>query len=236
MIVKSWGVLLLASSLFLALSCLLTWLAIRFLRSNRDQLLATGRLMPEQELTISEPGELVLLLETPRLSSDYRNFEFEIVEQATGEKARMKYGYARAQGAVYGVTTMRVPLGRMIVQRVGPYLVRVAGLQAGRDYSGSRILFSRPYLGRMVLQILGIVLCATGMLLSLLAALWQVFPLQRDPSPVTSAASPSPGVPGRTIDLETWKRQRQQRHEEQPPKLGAETPRSSCGCLVTLVL
>jgi len=96
MIVKSWGVLLLASSLFLALSCLLTWLAIRFLRSNRDQVLATGALMPEQELTISEPGELVLLLETPRLSSDYRNFEFEIVEQATGEKARMKYGYARA--------------------------------------------------------------------------------------------------------------------------------------------
>ena len=59
MIVKSWSVLLVASSLFVALSCLLTWITIRFLRSNRDQVLATGRLLPEQEVTIREPGELV---------------------------------------------------------------------------------------------------------------------------------------------------------------------------------
>ncbi len=218
MIVKSWSVLLVASFLFVALSCLLTWITIRFLRSNRDQVVATGRLLPEQELTIREPGELVLLLETPRLGSDYRNFEFEVVEQATGEKTEMKYSYARAQGAVYGVTTMRVPLGRMLAQRAGPYLVRVAGLQIGKDYSGSRILFSRPYLGRMVLQILGIVVCAIGMLLSLLAALWQVLLLQRDQSSATSAASPSAGVPGRTIDLEAWKRQREQKQEQQSPK------------------
>jgi len=218
MIVKSWSVLLVASFLFLALSCLLTWLAIRFLRSNRDQVLATGRLMPEQELTIREPGELVLLLETPRLDSDYRNFEFEVVERATGEKTKMKYSYARAQGAVYGVTTMRVPLGRMIAQRAGSYLVRVLGLQIDKDYSSSRILFSRPYLGRMVLQILGIVVCAVGMLLSLLAALWQVLPLQRDESAIPPAASPSPGISGRTIDLETWKRQQRRQQPQQPPK------------------
>lgn len=206
-----------ASFLFVALSCLLTWIVIRFLRSNRNQVLATGKLLPEQELMIREPGELVLLLETPRLSTDYRNFEFEVVEQATGEKTKMKYSYARAQGAVHGVTTMRVPLGRMIAQGAGSYLVRVLGLQAGKDYSSSRIVFSRPYLGRMALQIFGIVVCAVGMLLSLLGALWQVLPLHRDESAVPPAASPSPGISGRTIDLETWKHQ-QRRQPQQPPK------------------
>jgi hypothetical protein len=36
-------------------------------------------------LEIPEPGEVVLLLETPRFGSEYRNLEFEIVEQALRE-------------------------------------------------------------------------------------------------------------------------------------------------------
>jgi len=178
MIVKSWSMLVLASVVFVLLGCVLTWFVARLLRSNREQMLATAALVTEQELTIREPGEVVLLLETPRFGSDYRNFEFEVVEKATGQTTKMKYDYMRAQGAVYGVTTMRVPLGRMTAQHAGTFLVRVSGLQVGKDYSGSRVMFSRPYLGRMVSQILGIVVCGIGMLLSLLFALWQIFPLQ----------------------------------------------------------
>ena len=40
-------------------------------------------------------------------------------------------------------------------------------------------MLSRPYLARMILQIIGIVFFAIGMLLSLLLALWQVLPLQQ---------------------------------------------------------
>ncbi|MEP6709735.1 MAG: hypothetical protein ABJB32_06345, partial [Verrucomicrobiota bacterium] len=72
-------------------------------------------------------------------------------------------------------------------------------------------LLSRPYLGRMVLQIIGIVVCSVGMLLSLLLGLWQVLPLQSDEPSPTPAETPTGGVPGRTIDLETWKRLQQQR-------------------------
>jgi hypothetical protein len=207
-IVKSWSVLVVPGAVFLTLGCLLIWVVAQLIRKNREQILATAALVAEQELTIREPGELVLLLETPRFGTDYRNFEFDIIENATGHRTHMKYGYMRAQGAVYGMTTMRVPLGRMTAQRAGAYLMRVTGLQAGKDYSVCRILLSRPYLGRMVFQIIGIVVCAVGMLLSLILGSWQVLPLQSDAP--TSAATPAGGVPGRTIDLGTWKRLQQQ--------------------------
>lgn len=213
MIVKSWSILILASIAFVALGCVLIWIVVRLLRSNRNQVLATAALVPSQELTIREPGELLLLVETPRFGSDYRNFEFEVIEKSTGHTTKMKYDFARAQGATYGVTTMRIPVGRMNAQQADTYLLRVAGLQLGKDYSRYRILLSRPYLARMALQIVGIVICGIGMLLSLLLALWQVLPLQEDESPaVSTVASPTPGVPGHTIDLETWKRQQRQQH------------------------
>jgi hypothetical protein len=67
---------------------------------------------------------------------------------------------------------MQVPIGRMIAARTGVYAVRVEGLQPGKDYSSYRLILSRPYMGRMVLQIVAIVVCGVGMLLSLIWALW----------------------------------------------------------------
>ena len=179
MMVKSLPLLLAASAAFLFLGGLLAWVVARLLRSNREQIVAGGPLAAEQEFKVCEPGALLLIVEVPRFGANVRQFEFEVVEKATGQATKLSYDFVRAQGAVYGVNTMRVPLGRIKVERPGPYLVRIAGLQSGADYSRSRIMFSRPYLGRMVLQILGIVICAIGMLLSLLLALWQVLPLQR---------------------------------------------------------
>jgi len=167
------------SVMFVALVFALIWLVMRLLRSNREQIIATAPLVTQQEIGIREPGELVLLFETPRFRSDYRTLEFEIVEQATGQSTPVKYGVLGGQGAIRGVTTMRVPIGRMKVQRAGRYLVRIAGLHQEKDYSSCHLLLSRPYLGRMVLQIVSIVVCAIAMLLSLLLISWQVFPLQQ---------------------------------------------------------
>ena len=164
---------------FFLLGGLLVWVVVRLLRSNREQLLASGPMTTEQEFALREAAALLLLIEVPRFGSGFRELEFEVVERASGRATKLSYDFVRAQGAVYGVTTMRVPLGRVTVERPGSYLVRVGGLKPGGDYSRCRIMFSRPYLRRMVLQIIGIVICAIGMLLSLLLALWQVLPLQQ---------------------------------------------------------
>lgn len=178
MVIKSLPLLAAASTGFFLLGGLLAWVVARLLRSNREQLVAGGPLRAEQEFNIGQPAALVLLIEVPRFGSNFREFQFEVVEKASGQSTKLRYDFARAQGAVYGMTTMRVPLGRLIVRRPGSYLVRVEGLQPGTDYSRSRIMLSRPYLGRMILQTMGIVICAIGMLLSLLLAFWQVLPLQ----------------------------------------------------------
>jgi len=175
---KSLPLLVAASATFLIFGCLLVSVVVRLIRSNRKQLVATGPMIAEQEFVLRESGQLLLLVEVPRMGSNFRQLEFELIEKATGQSTKMHYDFLRAQGAVYGVTTMRVPIGRFVVQREGSYLLRIAGLQPDADYSGSRIMFSRPYLARMILQIIGIVFFAIGMLLSLLLALWQILPLQ----------------------------------------------------------
>ena len=179
MVIKSLSLLVASSGTFFLFGSLLVWVIVHLLRSNREQLLASGPMIAEQEFALGEAAALLLLVEVPRFGSDFRQLKFEMVQQATGRSTKLSYDFVRAQGAVYGATTMRVPLGRIRVEGPGSYLVRVAGLQPGRDYSQCRIMLSRPYLGRMVLQIVGIVICAIGMLLSLLLALWQVLPLQQ---------------------------------------------------------
>ena len=177
-VLKSLPILIAASTAFVTFTCLLVWMVVRLLRSNRQQLVATGPIIAEQVFVLRKPGPLLLLVEVPRIGSNFRQLEFELIEKETGQSTRMHYDFLRAQGAVYGVTTMRVPIGRFVVGREGSYLLRVAGLQQDADYSGSRIMFSHPYLARMILQIIAILFVAIAMLLSLLVALWQVLPLQ----------------------------------------------------------
>jgi hypothetical protein len=166
----------LAGLIFLVL---LIGVTVALVRRNRKQIVAAGPLVEEQEFELSEAIPLLLMVEVPRIGSRFRELQFQILEKVTGTVTSLSYNFVRAQGAVYGVTTMRVPIGRLQISRPGSYLVRVIGLQPGGDLSRSRILLSRPYLRRMVLQIISIVICGIGLLLSLLLALWQVLPLQQ---------------------------------------------------------
>jgi hypothetical protein len=209
MVIKSFGLLSLAIALFLLLGAALVWFVIHLLRGNQNSLLAAMALTPEQEVRVEAPGEVVLLIEVPRLATDFRNFQIEVIDQQSGQGATMKYQYLTAQQAVYGLTTMKVPVGRMTVTQPGAYFVRVSGLQVGKNYSNYHLLLSRPYLGRMAFQIVGIVVSGVGMLLSVLWACWLLGLMRPAASPTPQPLAPATNVPGHTIDLETWKRQQQ---------------------------
>lgn len=172
---RSLPLLTVAGISFVGFAVLLTCVVVALLRSNKRQFVATGRLVAEQEFDLPAMS-LLLLLEVPRFGSDFRDLQFELIGQPADKVITLSYNLFGARGAVYGVTTMRVPIGRLTLQRSGRYLVRVHGLRAGAENTRSRILFSRPYLGRMIVQIIAIVSFAIGLLLSLLLGLWQVFP------------------------------------------------------------
>ena len=157
---------------FVLLGVGLVWSVATLVRSNSGDILASAPAVPRQEVSLPSTGDVVVMMEVPRIGSDFRGFRIELLEKQTGQATAMKYSFVAARGASYSFSTMQVPFGRMPGARAGVYAVRIEGLQPGRDYSSHRLILSRPYIGRMVLQILAIVFCGVGMLLSVIWAAW----------------------------------------------------------------
>ncbi|HEX2099511.1 MAG TPA: hypothetical protein VHF69_02540 [Candidatus Synoicihabitans sp.] len=174
MIIKSGGWLSVAGVTFVLCGIGAGWMAMRLVRSNRAAVVATLPLLPEQAVRVESPGELVVSVEVPRLATDYRSWEFEVVDSGSQRVHRMKWGGPRSTGAVTGLSTVKIPLGRITLSRPDTMKIRVIGLTAGANYPEYHVILARPHLARMAVQIIGLVLCGVGMLLSLLWALWQL--------------------------------------------------------------
>jgi hypothetical protein len=148
------------------------WMALRLIRSNRDAVIATVPVAPEQSVAVKSAGELVVSLEVPRLTTDYRAWELEVIEGSQQRIHVMKWGGPRATGTVTGISTIKVPVGRLTLASPDTLTLRVKGLTPGSNYAESNLVLARPHLSRMALQIVGIVVCGVGMLLSLIWGLW----------------------------------------------------------------
>lgn len=172
MMIKS-GIGLAVAGVALVLFCVgAGWTAMRLVRSNRAAVISTLPLLPEQTIAVESPGELIVSIEVPRLTTEYRQLEVEVVEPHTKRIHAMRYGGPRATGTVKGISTIKIPFGRLTFAQPGPLTLRVKGMAPDVNYSTHHLVLSRPHLARMALQIVGLVLCGVGMLLSLLRGLW----------------------------------------------------------------
>jgi hypothetical protein len=171
MTIQSPGLLAIAGVAFVLFGIGLVFCVMNLIRGNREDVLASAPIVHEQGLTLASAGETLVVIEVPRTASDFRSFQIQLTDGASGQSVTMSYSLATAQGAVYGVSTMQVPFGRFKAN-AGTYLMRIAGLQPGDDYSRYRLILSRPYLGRMALQIIGIALCGVGMLGCVIWSAW----------------------------------------------------------------
>ena len=97
MVIRSLPLLVASSTAFFLLGGLLVWMVVRLLRSNREQLLASGPITAEQEFALREAAALLLLIEVPRFGSGFRELEFEVVEQASGRTTKLTYDFLRAR-------------------------------------------------------------------------------------------------------------------------------------------
>ena len=159
-------------AVFVLLGIGLIWSVVSLVRSNSRDILASVPAVLQQEVSLASTGDVLVMMEVPRIGSDFRSFRIELVEKQTAQATAMKYSFVTAQGASYGFSTMQVPFGRMRSPGAGLYVARIDGLQPGKDYSSHRLILSRPYMARLVLQILAIVFCGVGMLLSVIWAAW----------------------------------------------------------------
>lgn len=171
MAIHSLGSVSAAGLAFVLFGIGLVFCVMSLIKGNRADTLASAPVVQEQDVTSPSPGEVVVMLETPRTSQEFREFQIQLIDRQSGQVGMFGYSYGTAQEAVYGVSTMQVPFGRMTL-RAGAYLMRIVGLREGSDYSRYRVILSRPYMGRMALQIIGIVFCGVGMLLSVIGAAW----------------------------------------------------------------
>ena len=172
MMIKS-GLWLAVAGIAFALFCVGAGLmALRLIRSNRAAVISTLPLLPEQTVTVETPGELMVGVEVPRMATDFRQWEFEVVEVKTKRTHAMKWGGLRLTGAVTGISTVKVPIGQLTLERPDNLILRVKGLAVSVDYSTYHLVLARPYLLRMAVQIAGLVLCGVGALLSLIWAFW----------------------------------------------------------------
>ena len=172
MVVKSWSLLALAGVLFVVLAVGLVWCAMRLIRSNQGDTLATGAFVPEQGVQLPSGAEVEVLVQIPQLSTGFADVQVELIDKETERGMVLKYTRASRQGAVRGFDGMKLRFGSLKVSQSGRYIAKISGLTPGKDYSNCQIVFSRPYLGRMVVQIIGIVFCGVGMLGCLIWAAW----------------------------------------------------------------
>jgi hypothetical protein len=205
MAIKSGSSLIFAVILFLLLAPLLVWFTVSLVKGNRNDTLGSLPLIPEQEITLPASCPVVVMLEMPTLATDFGDFQVELMEKQTEQRTTMKYSYLGSQGEVRGFSKVKMPLGRLTAGSSGAYLVKITGLTAGKNYSDYRLILSRPYLGRMAVQIVGIVVCAVGMLGCVIWAAWSGGLMKQ-------GNVPAGDVPGRTVALDTWKQQ------QSPPK------------------
>src|SRR5262249_61497503 len=97
MAVKSVGLLVTAGALFMVLAIGLVWFVKLLIRGNQNSVLKAASFASQQEFRIDHIGEVVVLLEVPRMSSEFRNFQLRFTNRETGQQIGLQYRYLAAQ-------------------------------------------------------------------------------------------------------------------------------------------
>src|SRR4051812_6868713 len=99
MVVKSWSLLVLAGVLFVVLAVGLVWCAMRLIKGNQGDTLATAPFVPEQSVQLPSGAGVEVLMKVPQLSTGFADLQLELIDKKTERSTVMKYTRASRQGA-----------------------------------------------------------------------------------------------------------------------------------------
>jgi hypothetical protein len=122
-------------------------------------------LVERQEVGFAQAEQVVLSVEGPRFSTRFGNLAYEL---RAGDGARVAGRPVLLRTETAAVSTVRLEILTYDIPRPGRYLLLIQGLGAPRaDDARHAIVFGRPYLGRLVAHILGMILSASVFIVSL---------------------------------------------------------------------
>ena len=127
---------------------------LRLLRVLRDSILARVPAVPEQDVRFPAAGTAVLCIEQPHFGMPFAGVDFTMRDDYGHEVPSTPIVF---RSKVSGFSRVRLSVRAFDVPRAGRYRLVASGIAPGRDMSQAAIVFARPFVGAMVLCILGIV-------------------------------------------------------------------------------
>lgn len=127
---------------------------VRLLRVLRESILARIPAVAEQDVRFAAAGTAVLCIEQPHFSMAFAGVDFAMRDDYGHDVPSTPIVF---RSKVSGFSRVRLSVRAFDIPRAGRYRLIASGI-AGRDMSGAAIVFARPFVGAMVLCILGITL------------------------------------------------------------------------------
>jgi len=144
---------------------------VRMLRNAR---LSAAPLRPRQPIEFPTSGKVILCMEGPRFTPQFRKLEFELRQPGGAEMAGHRILF-RAVAA--GRSRARVTLRTYDLPMAGRYELAIHGLEPQQiDAPEHAVVFMRPHLARTVLLVMGITLASALAISSLVFFLLSVVP------------------------------------------------------------
>ena len=126
---------------------------VRLLRVLRESILVRLPAALEQDVRFAAAGTAVLCIETPHLGTAFAGVDFAMRDDRGHDVPSAPIVF---RSKVSGFSRVRLSVRAFEIPRAGRYRLVASGIAPGRDMSSSAIVFARPFVGAMVLCILGI--------------------------------------------------------------------------------
>lgn len=143
---------------FVIFMVLLVWCIAGVVRAMGKAPIFSVPLLDQQEVEFTEAGKVVLSMEGPFLSRRFARLDYELIGP-DGMTVQSRPSLFRARSS--GVKKAEMELRVYAIRTPGRHVFQIKNLEGEKASDDRhRMIFTRPHLGRTLVQVIGIVFCA----------------------------------------------------------------------------
>jgi len=133
-------------------------LAVGLVRFTREAIVVSLPVVPEQSVTLPRPDRYAVLAEGRLGERGLGDLRYSVTAEADGRELSVSPVYVRSQSTSMD-GTVRLELFSFSAN-AGRHTIRVAGIDATRDYTQNRIVIARQSRGQLAVRIVALVAAA----------------------------------------------------------------------------